>query len=178
MHFSGWEKIGFGLLIAAWVAFGANMIGNALVHVEKPEKSAYQVVAADDTEKTEAKAESATADDALTLLASADVGKGEKVFKKCKACHSTEEGGKNKVGPNLWNVVGRAKAAAGGFKYSPAMTAKGGDWGYRDLDDFLANPKGYVSGTKMSFAGVKKASDRAAVILYLRSLSSSPIALP
>ncbi len=178
MHFSGWEKIGFGMLIAAWVAFGSNMIGNALVDAEKLEKSAYQVVAADDTEKTDAKAESAVADDTLTLLASADAGKGEKVFKKCKACHTTEEGGKSKVGPNLWDVVGRAKGSVGGFKFSAAMTDKGGDWSYQDLDGFLASPKGFVSGTKMSFAGIKKASDRAALILFLRSLSASPKALP
>jgi len=181
MHFSGWEKIGFGVLVAAWLAFGSNMIGNALVHVEKLETSAYQVIAQDAMAKGEAKSESAEADgmdNALTLLASADAGKGEKVFKKCKACHSADEGGKNKVGPKLWDVVGRAKGSVDGFKYSDAITAKGGDWSFEDLDGFLANPKGYLKGTKMSFAGVKKPADRAALIVYLRSLSAAPKSLP
>jgi len=178
MHFSSWEKIGFGVLVAAWVAFGSNMIGNALVHVEKLETSAYRVVAADDTAKDEVKPESAAVEDILTLLASADAGKGEKIFKKCKACHSADEGGKNKVGPNLWDVVGRAKGSAAGFKYSAAMSAKGGDWSFEDLDTFLTSPKGFVNGTKMSFSGVKKTADRAALILYLRSLSAAPKALP
>jgi len=181
MHFSGWEKIGFGVLVAAWVAFGANMIGNALVHVEKLETSAYQVVAQDAAAMAETKSESAAAagmDDALTLLASADAGKGEKVFKKCKACHTVDEGGKNKVGPGLWDVVGRAKGSVDGFKYSDVMIAKGGDWGYEDLDAFLASPKGFLKGTKMSFSGVKKAADRAALIVYLRSLSAAPKLLP
>ena len=181
MHFSGWEKIGFGALIAAWVAFGANMIGNTLVHVEKLETSAYQVVAQDAAAMAEAKSESAGAagmDDALTLLASADAGRGEKVFKKCKACHTVDEGGKNKVGPKLWDVVGRAKGSVDGFKYSGAMTAMGGDWSFEDLDAFIANPKAYMKGTKMSFSGVKKAADRAALIVYLRSLSAAPKSLP
>jgi cytochrome c len=178
MRFSWLEKIGFGLLIAAWVAFGSNMIGNSLVQAEKLETSAYQVLGGDEAEKPETAAASEMADNALTLLASADAGKGVKVFKKCKACHSAEEGGKNKVGPNLWDVVGRAKGSSAGFKYSDPLVNMGGKWSYEDLDGFLTNPKGFLKGTKMSFAGVKKAGDRAAVILYLRSLSASPKALP
>jgi len=171
------EKIGLGLLIATILTWSSHMIGNLLVHPEKLEKSAYQVVTDTSEEKTEAKVESA-ADDALTLLASADPARGVKLFKKCKACHTTEDGGKNKVGPALWDVVGRAKGGVAGFKYSAAITDLGGDWSYGDLDAFLANPKGYAKGTKMSFAGVKKASDRAALILFLRSLSGAPKPLP
>jgi len=180
MHFSGWEKIGFAVLVAAWVTFGSNLIGNALVQTDTLEKSAYQVIAQGDAEKGDQaiKEVSAVVENALTLLASADPERGKKVFKKCKACHSADEGGKNKVGPNLWDIVGRAKGAAAGFKYSGAMTEKGGDWAYQDLDSFLTNPKSFVSGTKMSFSGLKKAADRAAVIAYLRTLSAAPKSLP
>ena len=178
MHFSCWEKLGFGILVAAWVAFGSNFVGNALIHADSLEKSAYQVVVADAAEAPAVKAEGETAENALAMLASADLAQGEKVNKKCKACHSETEGAKHKVGPNLWDVVGRAKASADGFTFSDALKEKGGDWSYADLDHFLTSPKGYAKGTKMSFAGLKKASDRAAIILYLRSLSASPKPLP
>lgn len=174
------DKIAFGLLVTAWVVFGANMAGDLLVQAEPLDSAAYAVAATD----KEAPAggggteTAAAGEDALALLGSVDAAAGKKAFKKCKACHTTKKGGKNKVGPNLWDVVGRAKAGAEGFKFSGAMKGKGGDWTYQELDHFLANPKGYVKGTKMSFAGVKKAKDRAAVIVYLRSLSESPKPLP
>ncbi|MBT3237187.1 MAG: cytochrome c family protein [Rhodospirillaceae bacterium] len=113
-----------------------------------------------------------------TLLAAADLSAGKKLYSKCKACHTIEAGGKNRVGPNLWNVVGRTKAASEGFKYSGPMKGLGGEWSYTDLDAFLASPKKFVKGTKMSFAGLRKPADRAAMILYLRELSDSPVALP
>ena len=112
------------------------------------------------------------------LLARADVKAGQKVFKKCKACHSTAKGGPNKVGPNLWGIVGRDRASAPGFKYSSAMAAKGGKWTYQDLAAFLAKPKAFVKGTKMSFSGLKKEKDLANIIAYLRSLSDNPLPLP
>ena len=178
MHFSCWEKLGFGLLIAAWTAFASNFAGNALIHADPLEKSAYQVVAVENAEAAAAISEDAAVEDVLTLLASVDSAQGEKAFKKCKACHSVAEGAKHKVGPNLWDIVGRQKAGVGGFGFSGALKDKGGDWSYEDLDQFLLNPKAYAKGTKMSFAGVKKAGDRAAIIQYLRSLSASPKPLP
>ena len=114
----------------------------------------------------------------LALLASADAGDGKKIFKKCKACHTADKGGAHKVGPNLWNVVGRAKAGAAGYKFSGVLAGLGGAWTFADLDAFLAKPKAFAPGTKMTFNGVKKAADRAAVIAYLRSLSDSPKPLP
>ena len=116
--------------------------------------------------------------DLATLLASADAGDGEKVFRKCKSCHTVDQGGANRVGPNLWEIVGAAKAAVDGFRYSGALADMGGEWTYENLDAFLADPKGYVPGTKMSFAGLRKAKDRAAVIAYMRSNADNPPPLP
>lgn len=177
MHFSCWEKLGFGLLIAAWVAFGANYVGNAMIHVQPLAEAAYKVEvgAAEEAPATEA---ASAEESALTLLAAADAGKGAKTFKKCVACHSNTDGAKHKVGPNLWDVVGRAKAGAAGYNFSGALKGIGGDWSFADLDQFLASPKSYAKGTKMGFAGLKKASDRAAVMAYLRSLSATPQPLP
>jgi len=177
MKFKLWEKIAFGVLIAAWLTFISNFIGDTLVQAEHLETPAY-VVAVADTDAEPAEATESAAADALALLVSADPARGLKVFGKCKACHTTEEGGKNKVGPNLWDIVGKAKASSAGFKYSGALTDLGGDWSYEDLDAFLANPKGFAPKTKMAFAGVKKASNRASVILFLRGLSAAPKALP
>ncbi len=179
MHFSIWEKLGFGVLVAAWVAFGANFVGDKLIHAEPLEKSAYQVELPEGDSAAEAtETANAATESAIMMLASADVGRGLKVFGKCKSCHTVNEGGKNGVGPNLWNVVGRSKAAVDGFKYSGVLSEMGGEWSYENLDAFLIKPKDYAPGTKMSFNGLKKASDRAALILYLRSLSASPKPLP
>ena len=115
---------------------------------------------------------------ALVLLASADAGKGESAAKKCTACHTFEKGGANKIGPNLWDVVGKDIASDGGFDYSAAMKDKEGNWDFEALDAFLLNPRKYVSGTKMAFGGVKRTAQRADIILYLRSLSESPKELP
>jgi cytochrome c len=112
------------------------------------------------------------------LLAEADVAKGQKLAKKCIACHSFDKGGKNKVGPNLWNTVGQAKAGGQNYRYSPALRDAGGDWSYADLDAYLTKPKLFLPGGKMTFPGLADAAQRAAVIAYLRSLSDQPAALP
>jgi cytochrome c len=100
------------------------------------------------------------------------------VAKKCAACHNFEDGAPNKIGPNLWGVVGRDIAALPDFSYSSALSEKEGDWSYEALSEFVASPKGWAPGTKMTFAGLKKPQDRADLILYLRSLSGSPEPLP
>ncbi|MGB0631047.1 MAG: c-type cytochrome [Alphaproteobacteria bacterium] len=112
------------------------------------------------------------------MLASADATAGEKVFKKCAACHKVAKDGKNGIGPNLWNIVGAKRGAVDGFGYSDALKSKEGSWTYESLNAFLAKPKGYVPGTKMSFAGLKKVQDRANVVAYLRNAADTPAPLP
>lgn len=114
----------------------------------------------------------------VAALQTASADAGANVFKKCKTCHTPNEGGKNAVGPNLWNIVGNDKGAHDGFNYSKAMKEKGGKWTFDDLAHFIHNPKGWLKGTKMAFAGVKDPTDLANVLAYLRSLSSSPAPLP
>ena len=112
------------------------------------------------------------------LLASADITKGKKLFKKCAVCHTTDSGGKNKIGPNLWNIVNAERGKKEGFSYSKPFLAMAGNWSYGSLDTFLTKPRSYIKGTKMQFSGIKKATDRAAVIAFLRGLSDMPAPLP
>ncbi len=179
MHFPFYEKLGLAVLVTAWLIFGANWAGNLLVHPKHLEGSAIKVAGVEEkADKGGKPAAGAKEVDALTLLAAADVKAGEKVFGKCKACHTADKGGPNRVGPNLWDVVGRKKGGHEGFAYSGAMKEKGGEWSYKDLDHFIHDPKAFVKGTKMSFAGVKTPEERAAVIKYLHSLSDAPKPLP
>lgn len=145
----------------------------------KPEVAEPAPAAAPPPAATEQKtAEQQTAAPTIAArLAQANVEAGAKVAKKCLGCHSVAKSVPNKVGPGLWGVVGRAKGSVAGYRYSAGMKAKGGDWSYADLDAFLANPKALVAKTKMTFK-VKKPKDRAAVILYLRSLAETPAPLP
>lgn len=113
-----------------------------------------------------------------TVLASADVAAGEKVSGRCQQCHDLTKGGPNKIGPNLYGVVGRPRATHPGFDYSPAMKAKGGTWTYAELFQFLKQPQAYIPGTKMTFAGLPSEKDRINLIAYLRTLSDNPEPLP
>lgn len=177
MNFSWSEKIGFGLLVAAWVVWGSHQISGLLVHAKDPEKPAYTVEVAH-VQPTKDATTAIKKENVLVLLAAAKPENGEKVFKKCKSCHTVNKGGKNTVGPNLWDVVGRTTASVSGYSYSSPLKDKGGNWSYANLDSFLLSPKSFAKGTKMSFSGLKKVSDRAAVIAYLRSLSDTPKPLP
>ncbi len=111
-------------------------------------------------------------------LASADAEKGKGSAKACTACHSFDKDGPNKIGPALWEVVGRPKGSHAGFDYSAGLKEKGGEWTYEDLDHFIENPKGYIKGTKMAFQGIGDGKPRADVIAYLRTLSDNPKPLP
>src|SRR5436190_21719447 len=112
------------------------------------------------------------------LLAAANTQKGTNIFKKCTSCHTAEKGGPNKIGPDLYNVVGAEKGKHPGYTYSQAMEKKGGKWSYDDLNHFLYNPREFIPGTKMSFAGLKNDQERADVIAYLREQSDQPLPLP
>ena len=177
MHFSFWEKLAFGLLVTAWVTWGSIMLGDILVHADESQVAALRLTPAEGADTAKSK-EAPAEMDLATVLQQASPDRGKKVFKKCAACHTPEQGGKNKVGPNLWNVLTRSKATAEAFKYSDVLKGLGGEWTYEDVDAYLTSPRKYAPGNKMTFAGLKKQADRAAVIVYLRSLSDSPKPLP
>ncbi len=169
------NKIAGAILAAALMVMFINEIGNLLVKPSVPEKSLFaSMVGADDT-KT---AEKEEVPPLATLLQAADADKGAKVAKKCVSCHTFEKGGKNKVGPNLYNVLGRDIAAADGFGFSGALTGLEGNWTYEAMDAFLTNPKKFAKGTKMTFGGLKKPVDRADLIAYMRGFADSPPELP
>jgi len=192
-------KLAGAVLITAWIGAAAGFATWLLykpAHV--PDTPAYPLLDTEAVDKRPSAAETPATEQAPaaasegeaaplaaagpgdigTLLAGADATAGEKVAKKCAACHTLDKGGKNKVGPNLWNVVGRNVGTAEGYSYSSAMAGVGGTWSYEKLDAFLTSPREFVNGTKMTFAGVRNAAERADLIAYLRTLSDNPQPLP
>lgn len=161
-----------GLVLALLVVVGVQVYGGLLVPVGTDEK--IEEVAG----LTAANAEPEVQLSLGELLRAVSVDEGKKVAKKCVSCHTFEPGQPSKVGPNLANSVGHDKAAKPGFAYSAALAERQGDWTYEDLDAFLTKPAGFVPGTKMTFAGLPRARDRAAVIAYLASVTENPPALP
>ena len=172
------NKIIVSVVFAVILVLGINKITDVIYNVEKPETSAYKVnavaTASSDAEKS---SESSQSGDIMILFASTSATEGEKVFKKCAACHSITEGGANKIGPALWGVLGRKIGSAPSYKYSKAMAAYDKNWSFEEMNGFLIKPKDWIKGTKMSFAGLKSAKDRAAVILYMNENSDSPLPL-
>jgi len=155
-----------------------SMVTDALFEVEGAGDAMHTPAPMATAEKAApAPAAAAEETDLATLLAAADPEAGAKLFRKCAACHTIEEGGAKKIGPNLWGIVGKPKASAD-FNFSPALAELGGDWDYASLDAFLAKPKAFAPGTKMTFAGLKKATDRANLIGFLRLQSADPKPLP
>lgn len=172
-----WNKIFGALLATALIVIGIKELGHALIHPHEPHEPGYKIAVA--SEGDAGKAVEVVEEVSLAqLLSEANATSGERVAKKCAACHDFSQGGPNKIGPNLWNIVGAQTAANDGFGYSPAMQAFGGTWDYETLNAFLSNPKATISGTAMSFAGLKKPKDAANILAYLRSLSDTPVALP
>ncbi|MBM3642779.1 MAG: cytochrome c family protein [Alphaproteobacteria bacterium] len=163
------------VLASALFAMVVGKVSNAVVHPQKLAKPAIAVT--DDAPQAVANAPQAL-DKIGPKLASANIENGKTVFQRqCLTCHTADKGGANKVGPNQWNVLGRKKGD-GSFAYSSAMTAKGGEWDYENLNEFLFKPNAYVRGTKMAYAGLAKEQDRADVIAYLRTLADNPKPLP
>lgn len=173
------NKLVAAVLLAGLIAMTLGIFSRALVHPEVPETLAYAVQVPEGSETEKAPAEKPTGPEPIApLLAAASAEAGQKETRPCQACHSFEQGGPNKVGPDLWGVVGRPIASHEGFTYSAALQEKGGEWSYDNLNHFLYDPKAWAPGTKMNFAGIKKTQDRADLIAYLRSLSATPAPLP
>ena len=175
------NKIIAAVLLTALIVIAIGKFTDILFHVEKPKVSAYKVegleVASTDASGQEA-VKVVEAVDIKALLAMGDLAHGEKVFKKCTACHMIAAGGKNMIGPNLWSVIGRQAGVVSDYKYSKAMIAYGKEWTFEEMNSYLIKPQAYIKGTKMAFAGLRKEKDRASVILYMNSKSDSPKALP
>ena len=173
------NKIIASIILAVILVLGINKIADIIFYVEKPEKSAYQVASVSTTTTTETTSASSSSGsgEIMALLASASVADGEKVFKKCAACHSIAKGGGNKIGPALWGVLGRQAGSVSDYKYSKAMAAHGKTWSFEEMNSFLIKPRDWIKGTKMSFAGLKSKNDRVAVILYMNEKTDSPLPL-
>ncbi|WP_062227316.1 c-type cytochrome [Aureimonas frigidaquae] len=174
------NKIFGAILGAVFVLFGGSLLAEAIFHSELPEREGFAIVAQEQTGGGDAEAPAAVP--IAVLMQEADAEAGAAIFKRCQACHSGEKGGPNLVGPDLWDIVNRPIAIHEGFSYSSAMMAFSEDhsvhWDYEHLNGFLHNPRQYVSGTAMSFAGINKDQDRANLIAYLRTLSDNPAPLP
>ena len=172
------NKFVAAILVAGLVFMAINGGVDEAMHRTPSKTVAFPVPMDETVEVAAAVTEQAPVESLGALLAAADVASGKKLARRCSSCHSFDKGGKNKVGPNLWDIVGRDMAQVAGFKYSDALAGVGGQWGYAMLDSFLTKPKAMVPGTKMSFAGVKKPAGRADLIAFLRSMSDSPPPLP
>jgi len=172
------NKILVSIIFTLILVLGINKITNIIYHVEKPETPAFQInvttVASSETQKG---SDSSQDGDIMALFASVSAAEGAKIFSKCKACHSIAKGGDNKIGPALWNVLGRQAGSIENYKYSKAMAAYGKIWSFEEMNGFLIKPKDWIKGTKMSFAGLKNAKDRAALILYMNENADNPLPL-
>ena len=173
------NKIIAAVLLVALLIIGIGKVSNILFYVEKPKTPGYAV------EVEQASGSSITTTevvekvvDIAALMALGDVTSGEKIFKKCAACHSINKGGKHKIGPALYNVVGRKVGGVEDYKYSKALIAYEKEWTFEELNGFLIKPAKHIKGTKMAYAGLRKEADRASVIKYLNANSDNPLPLP
>jgi cytochrome c len=162
------------VLFAGIVALGASIVAGETFHEERPEEMGYPIEGVVVEGEGGAEAEKPIA----FYLASADAAAGEQVFKKCTACHNADQGGANALGPALYGVMGNGVAAHPGFAFSDALKGKGGNWDWETMSAWLASPKKFAPGTKMTFAGLSNPQDRANVMAFLNSRDASPLPLP
>ncbi len=174
------NKIIAAVLLVALLVIGISKLSNVIFYVEKPKTPGYVVevdqVTTENTQSTSEMVEEKI--DIAALMAMGDIATGEKVFKKCAACHSIIKGGKNNIGPALYNVIGRQVGSISDYKYSKALSGYNKQWTIEELNGYLIKPAKWIKGTKMAFAGLRKEKDRASVIKYLNSNSDNPIQLP
>ena len=167
------NKIVAAIIFTVIVVFGIEKVTDLLFKVKKPSQAAYVVEAP--VAKTSSSSSGGDKFDIKTFLTMGSIEHGEKVFKKCSACHVVANGGKNKIGPVLYGVLGRKSASISDYKYSKALIAHGKVWSYEEMNGYLLKPQAHIKGTKMAFAGLKKEKDRASVILYMNSMSDNPL---
>ena len=173
------NKIDAAVLMVALLVIGIGKLSDVIFHVEKPETPGYAVdVEEVTTVSSSTKASVEEKIDIDALMAMGDLTHGEKIFKKCAACHSIVKGGKNNIGPALYNVVGRKTGVVSDYKYSKALAAYDNEWTVEELNGYLIIPAKWIKGTKMAFAGLRKEKDRASVIKYLNQNSDNPLQLP
>ena len=173
------NKIIAAVLMVALLVIGIGKVSDIVFHVEKPKTPGYAVDVEQTIASTATKSETVEEKiDISSLLAMGNLAVGEKVFKKCAACHSIVKGGKNNIGPALYNVVGRKIGVVNDYKYSKALSGYGKEWSFEELNGYLIKPAKWIKGTKMAFAGLRKEKDRASVILYLNQNSDNPLPLP
>ena len=173
------NKIAGAILTAAVIAMVSGFIAQLIFSSGYDETEVAYAIETGEPAESAPVAEAPTLEPIGPLLASADVAAGIKVAKKCTNCHTFEQGGADRIGPNLYDIMGQNIAANPNYNYSRALDDKAAEvWDYENMNAFIAKPRDWAPGTKMSFAGIRKAGDRADLILYLRSLSGSPAALP
>lgn len=176
------NKILAAVILALIVVVIISKVGNIIIDTNKVDlkETAYKIEIPESSiiSTTTSTTTSKAIEPILDLLASASLENGEKIYNKCGACHNNEKSGKSKIGPNLWDIINLPKANSEGFAYSNALVEFGGTWNFEELNNFLYKPKEYIQGTKMNFAGLKKAEDRADLILWLRQQSDNPVPLP
>ena len=173
------NKIIAAILMVALLVIGLGKIADGVFNVKMPKNPGYQVEVENQlTAEVSKTAKVEEKIDISSIMAQGDPESGEVIFKKCAACHSINKGGKNKIGPALYNVVGRGVGGVDDYKYSKALASYGKEWTFEELNGFLQKPASYIKGTKMSYAGLRKEKDRASIIKYLNQNSDSPKVLP